>query len=52
MGGTFQAVIKSNENFYRIYNKDYVPAIKLGAIAAAKPLGRLNRSISMSIDRL
>lgn len=41
MSGPFQAVIKSNENFYRIYNKDYVSAIKLGAIAAAKPLGDL-----------
>ena len=39
--GAFQAVVKSNENFYSIYNKDYVPAIKLGAIAAAKPLADL-----------
>ncbi len=41
MGGSFQAVLKSNENFYRIYNKDFVSAIQLGAIAAAKPLGDL-----------
>jgi len=41
MGGAFQAVLKSNENFYRIYNKDFEVAIKLGAIAAAKPLGDL-----------
>jgi twitching motility protein PilJ len=41
LNGPLQAVIKSNENFYRIYNKDYVAAIKLGAIAAAKPLGDL-----------
>jgi twitching motility protein PilJ len=41
MQGSFQAVVKSNENFYRIYNKDYVPAIKLGAIAAAKSLADL-----------
>ncbi len=41
MGGAFQAVLKSNENFYRIYNKDFDAAIKLGAIAAAKPLGDL-----------
>ena len=41
MQGTFAAVVKSNENFYRIYNKDYLPAIKLGAIAAAKPLADL-----------
>lgn len=39
--GPFEAVIKSNENFYRIYNKDFGGAIKLGAIAAAKPLGDL-----------
>ena len=41
MQGAFNAVVKSNENFYRIFNKDYVPAIKLGAIAAAKPLADL-----------
>ena len=50
MGGSFQSVIKSNQNFYRIYNKDYVPAIKLGAIAAAKPLGDL--TIAYDINRL
>ena len=38
MQGAFAAVVKSNEDFYRIYNKDYLPAIKLGAIAAARPL--------------
>ena len=41
MQGTFKAVVKSNDNFYRIYNKDYLPAIKLGAIDAAKPLADL-----------
>ena len=41
MQGAFQAVIKSNQNFYRIYNKDFLPAIQLGAISAAKPLGDL-----------
>ncbi len=41
MGGPFQAVLKSNENFYRIFNKDFEAAVKLGAIAAAKPLGDL-----------
>ncbi len=50
MGGAFQAVIKSNENFYRIYNKDYVAAIKLGAIAAAKPLGDM--TAAYDINRL
>lgn len=48
MGGAFQAVIKSNENFYRIYNKDYVPAIKLGAIAAAKPLADLTAAFDVN----
>lgn len=48
MGGSFQAVIKSNENFYLIYNKDYVPAIKLGAIAAAKPLADLTAAYDVN----
>ena len=48
MGGAFQAVIKSNENFYRIYNKDYVAAIKLGAIAAAKPLGDMTAAYDVN----
>jgi twitching motility protein PilJ len=48
MGGSFQAVIKSNENFYRIYNKDYVAAIKLGAIAAAKPLADLTAAYDVN----
>ncbi len=48
MGGAFQAVIKSNENFYRIYNKDYVPAIKLGAISAAKPLADLTAAYDVN----
>ncbi len=41
MQGAFQAVVKSNQNFYRIFNKDFLSAINLGAIAAAKPLGDL-----------
>jgi len=48
MGGAFQAVIKSNENFYRIYNKEYVPAIQLGAIAAAKPLADLTAAYDVN----
>lgn len=48
MSGAFQAVIKSNENFYRIYNKDYVAAIKLGAIAAAKPLGDMTAAYDVN----
>ena len=41
MSSSFQAVVKSNQNFYRIYNKDFLSAIQLGAIAAAKPLSDL-----------
>lgn len=41
MTGAFEAVTKSNENFYRLYNNEFEPAIKLGAIAAAKPLADL-----------
>jgi twitching motility protein PilJ len=41
MSSSFEAVVKSNENFYNVYNKDYLPAIQLGAIAAAKPLADL-----------
>jgi twitching motility protein PilJ len=41
MNGPFLAVLKSNENFYRIYNKDYLSAIKLGSVAATKPLADL-----------
>ncbi len=48
LNGSLQAVIKSNENFYRIYNKDYVAAIKLGAIAAAKPLGDLTAAYDVN----
>ena len=35
------AVIKSNENFYLIFNKEFDPAIKLGAAEALKPLYNL-----------
>jgi len=38
MKGAFAAVTKSNENFYRIFNNEFLPAIKIGTIAAAKPL--------------
>jgi twitching motility protein PilJ len=48
MSGSLEAVIKSNENFYRLYNKDFVPAIKLGAIAAAKPLGDLTAAYDVN----
>ena len=41
MQGAFKAVVKSNENFYRIFNKDYLPAIKLSATTAAKPFADL-----------
>lgn len=48
MGGSFQAVLKSNENFYRIFNKDYVPALKIGADAAAAPLGELTKAYEVN----
>jgi len=48
MSGAFQEVIKSNEDFYHIYNKDFVPAIKLGAIAGAKPLGDLTNAYEVN----
>jgi twitching motility protein PilJ len=48
MQGAFQAVIKSNENFYNIYTKDFLPAVKLGAIAAAKPLGDLTAAFEVN----
>lgn len=47
---SFQAVIKSNQNFYRVYNTDYLPAIKLGGIAAAKPLADL--AAAYEVNRL
>ncbi|HNV88137.1 MAG TPA: methyl-accepting chemotaxis protein [Methylotenera sp.] len=50
MSGPFQEVIKSNENFYRIFNKDFIPAINLGAVAAAKPLGDL--AVAYDANRL
>ena len=34
-------VIKSNENFYLIFNKEFDPAIKLGPAEAVKPLSNL-----------
>jgi twitching motility protein PilJ len=48
MSGQFQTVVKSNENFYRIFNKDFVSAISLGAIAAAKPLGDLTSAYEIN----
>ena len=48
MQGAFQAVVKSNQNFYRIYNKDFLSAIQLGAIAAAKPLGDLSGAFEVN----
>lgn len=46
--GSFQAVVKSNQNFYRIYNKDFLSTINLGAIAAAKPLGDLASAFAVN----
>ena len=38
---SLRAVIKANENFYIIFNKEFEPAIKLGAAQAVKPLSNL-----------
>ncbi len=48
MQGAFQAVVKSNENFYSVYTKEYLPALNLGAIAAAKPLGDLTAAYDVN----
>ena len=48
MRSSYQAVIKSNEEFYRIYNKDFASAIKLGGIAATKPLGDLANAFEIN----
>ena len=48
MQGAFQAMVKSNENFYRIYNKDFASSIKLGAIAASKPLADLANAFEVN----
>lgn len=50
MSGPFQEMIKSNENFYRVFNKDFAPAIQLGTVAAAKPLGDL--AVAYDANRL
>jgi len=50
MSAPFQEMIKSNENFYRVFNKDFAPAIKLGTVAAAKPLGDL--AVAYDANRL
>jgi twitching motility protein PilJ len=48
MSGQFQSVVKSNENFYRIFNNDFVSAINLGATDAAKPLGDLTAAYEIN----
>jgi twitching motility protein PilJ len=48
MTGSFEAVAKSNENFYRIFNAEFIPAIKLGAIAAAKPLADMTNAYEVN----
>ena len=41
MSESLLAVIKSNENFYQIFNKEFDPAVKLGVTEAGKPLSDL-----------
>ncbi len=48
MQGNFQAVLKSNENFYRVFYKDYLPAIQLGTSEAAKPLSDLTAAFEVN----
>ena len=48
MSSAFQTVVKSNENFYRTFNNEFVPAINLGAIAAAKPLADLTAAYEVN----
>ena len=45
---SYQAVIKSNEEFYRIYNKDFVSAIKLGGAEAIVPLSNLANAFEIN----
>lgn len=46
--GSLEAVIKSGENFFNIANQKYVPALMLGTIAAAAPLGELTSSYEVN----
>jgi twitching motility protein PilJ len=48
MSGAFEAVAKSNENFYNIYNQKFVPAIKIGAIAATIPLAEVTSAYEVN----
>ena len=48
MQGAYDAVVKSNQNFYRTYNKDFLPAIKIDAITAAKPLADLTDTFKLT----
>ena len=48
MQGAYDAVVKSNQNFYRTYNKDFLPAIKIDAITAAKPLADLTDAFKLT----
>lgn len=41
IASSIDAVAESNENFYRLFNKEFEPAIRMGEISAAKPLADL-----------
>ncbi len=46
--GLLEAVIKASENFYRLANKDFEPALKMGTTAASAPLGNLADAYAVS----
>ena len=48
MRSTYKAVIQSNEEFYRIYNKEFVSAIKLGGTEAIVPLSNLANAFEIN----
>lgn len=46
--GPFEAVSKSNDNFYNIFNSQYVPALRLGAAEASPVLTNLANAFEVN----
>lgn len=46
--GQYQAVLKSNENFYRIFNTEFKPALMLGPTEAAPALANMASAFEVS----
>lgn len=46
--GLLEAVVKSGENFYRIAEKDYEPALKAGTATAVAPLAELTAAYEVN----